>query len=156
MEQEKRTLIHGGTIITMNRNRDVLYNQDILVVGKRIAAIGDLRMYHNQVDEFINAKGKHVIPGLIQTHLHLTQTRQRNLVADKTLEQWLDVTMRLEINHDSESNYWSSMLGISELLLNGTTAIYDMETTYHTDSCFWAMAQTGIRGFAGKARQGND
>ncbi|MFP3126767.1 amidohydrolase family protein [Ectobacillus funiculus] len=47
--------------------------------------------------------------------------------------------------------YWSSMLGISELLLNGTTAIYDMETTYHTDSCFWAMAQTGIRGFEGKA-----
>ncbi|ASN04212.1 amidohydrolase family protein [Virgibacillus necropolis] len=151
MEQEKRTLIHGGTIITMNQNRDVLYNQDILVVGKRIAAIGDLRMYYNQVDEFLNAKGKHVIPGLIQTHLHLTQTLQRNLVADKTLEQWLDVTMRLEIAHDSESNYWSSMLGISELLLNGTTAIYDMETTYHTDSCFWAMAQTGIRGFAGKA-----
>lgn len=151
MKNKKRTLIRGATIVTMNRKRDVLYNQDILVVGTRIKAIGDCANELEKVDEVIDAKGKIVIPGFVQTHLHLTQTLQRNLVADQTLEQWLNTTLRLEAAHDSDSNFWSSMLGISELFLNGTTSIYDMETTFHTDSCFEAMAITGIRGFAGKA-----
>lgn len=151
-KREKRILIRGGTIVTMNPNRDILYKQDILVEGKRIRAIGDLdHIKAKDVDEVINAKGRHVTPGLIQTHLHLTQTLQRNLVSDRTLEQWLNVTLALEAAHDAETNFWSSMLGISELLLNGTTAFYDMETTFFTDSCFEAMDQTGIRGFAGKA-----
>ncbi|WP_219620142.1 amidohydrolase family protein [Bacillus canaveralius] len=135
----------------MNKNRAVLEDQDILIVGRKIQAIGNLGNIVDEVDEVINAHGKTVIPGLIQTHLHLTQTLQRNLVADQTLEQWLNTTLRLEAAHDADSNFWSSMLGIAELLLGGTTAIYDMETTFHTDSCFEAMAQTGIRGFAGKA-----
>lgn len=150
-KDEKRTLIRGATIVTMNQNRDVLYNQDILIVGTRIKAIGDCDNELERADEVINAKGQMVIPGLVQTHLHLTQTLQRNLVADQTLEKWLNTTLSLEAAHDSDSNYWSSMLGISELFLNGTTTIYDMETTFHTDSCFEAMADTGIRGFAGKA-----
>lgn len=148
--RDKSILIRGGTIVTMNKNRDVLYNKDILVVGDRIRAIGDLSDYYLDVDQVINARGKHITPGLVQTHLHLTQTLQRNLVADRTLEQWLNTTLQLEIAHDRDSNFWSSMLGISELFLNGTTTIYDMETTFHTDSCFEAMKQTGFRGFAGK------
>lgn len=153
--KEKRILIRDATIVTMNRNRDVLYNHDILIVGTQIRAISQGMSQWGRIpdgfDEVINASGQIVIPGLIQTHLHLTQTLQRNLVAGQNLEQWLNTTLAVEAAQDSDSNYWSSMLGIAELLLNGTTAFYDMETTYHTDSCFQAMEQTGIRGFAGKA-----
>jgi 5-methylthioadenosine/S-adenosylhomocysteine deaminase len=147
---DKRILIRGGTIITMNPNRDVLEKQDILIVGNRIEAIGRLDGMSAHVDEVIPVEGLMVIPGMIQTHLHLTQALFRNLVADKNLDQWLDVILRLAAAHDRDSNYWSGMLGIAELFLGGTTTIYDMESTYFTESGFEAIAQTGIRAFAGK------
>lgn len=148
--RDRHVLIRGGTIVTMNTYRDVLENQDILVVGDRIAAIGHLRDRDQDVDEVIPADGRIVTPGLIQTHTHLTQTLFRNLVADRALDAWLDVILRLEAAHDRDSNFWSAMLGIAELFLGGTTAIYDFEATHFTDSCFEAIERTGIRAFAGK------
>ncbi|WP_169089810.1 amidohydrolase family protein [Paenibacillus sp. PL91] len=150
IEVDKRLLICGATIVTMNRSRDVLVDQDILVVGSRIEAIGKLDDIADKVDEVIQAEGQFLIPGLIQTHTHLTRTLFRNLVADKNLDQWLDEILRLEAAHDRDSNYWSGMLGIAELFLGGTTAIYDMESVHYTDSAFEAIAQTGIRAFSGK------
>ncbi len=149
-ENSAKTLIRGGTIVTMNPNRDVLYKQDILVVGNRIQAIGDLSKEYDSVDKVIDANGQIIIPGLIQTHLHLSQTLFRNLAADKNLEQWLDVILRLQAALDKDSNYWSSMLGIAELFLGGTTAIYDMNATHYVDSAFEAIEKTGMRGFSGK------
>ncbi|WP_053372646.1 amidohydrolase family protein [Paenibacillus sp. FJAT-27812] len=150
IEVDKRVLISGATIVTMNPKRDVLVDQDILIVGDRIEDIGKLDGMSEEVDEVILAAGQIVIPGLIQTHLHLTRTLFRNLVADKNLNQWLDIIQSLEAAHDRDSNYWASMLGIAELFLGGTTAIYDMEADQYTDSAFEAIAQTGIRAFSGK------
>jgi 5-methylthioadenosine/S-adenosylhomocysteine deaminase len=137
---KKRTLIRGGTIVTMNKTRAVLKNQDILVVGNRIAAIDRLDRLDGKVDEVINAKGKIIIPGLIQTHLHLTQTLQRNLVSDQPLEQWLGTTLKLEAAHDWDSNFWSNMLGIAELFQGGTTAIYNMDSSFFTEAGFGTVS----------------
>ena len=59
-------LIKNGTIVTMNENRDII-SGSILLEGNKIKAIGDVQ---EPADRIIDATGKVVIPGLIQTHVH--------------------------------------------------------------------------------------
>jgi 5-methylthioadenosine/S-adenosylhomocysteine deaminase len=57
----------------------------------------------------------------------------------------------LEAAHDDESTYWSARLGLTEMILGGTTAILDMASVRHTDSIFRAAEEIGIRAHIGKA-----
>ena len=99
----------------------------------------------------IEAKGKLLLPGFVQTHIHLCQTLFRGRADDMALMDWLRKRVwPLEAAHDEESVYYSAMLGIGELLRSGTTTILDMETVSHTDSAFQAMASSGIRAISGK------
>jgi 5-methylthioadenosine/S-adenosylhomocysteine deaminase len=143
-----RRLIRGGTIVTMNPHCDVA-QADLLVDGERIAAIGDLD--DGGADEVIDARGKVLMPGLIQTHIHLCQTLFRSQADDMELLDWLQQrVLPLEAAHDTDSVYDSALLGIGELLRGGTTAIIDMATVHHTESVFQALLESGIRGLSGK------
>ncbi len=143
-----RRVIKGGTIVTVNPTFDIL-TADLLIDDDRIAAIGDLT--GAEADETIDATGRAVIPGLIQTHIHLCQTLFRGQADDLELLDWLGQRiLPLEAAHDEESVYYSAMLGIGELIRGGTTAIVDMETVHHTDSAFHALAESGLRAISGK------
>ncbi|MBB3112311.1 cytosine/adenosine deaminase-related metal-dependent hydrolase [Paenibacillus phyllosphaerae] len=142
-------LIKNAEIITMNQSEEIIYG-DILIQDDRIAAIGpDLNP--EQVDRVIDATNRTIIPGFIQTHIHLCQTLFRGKGDDLELMDWLRKRIwPLEAAHDEESIYYSAMLGIGELIASGTTTIVDMETVHHTDSAFHAIAQSGIRALSGK------
>ncbi|MBC9785111.1 5'-deoxyadenosine deaminase [Heliobacterium chlorum] len=141
-------LIKNGTIVTMNPNRDILTG-DIYIEGNRITAIGD-NLPH-QAGRTIDAKGKVVIPGLIQPHIHLCQTLFRGQADDLELLDWLKLKIwPLESGHDPESIYYSAMLGTGELIKGGTTAIVDMATVNHTNENFQAIYDSGIRAISGK------
>ncbi len=100
----------------------------------------------------IDGSGKVVIPGFIQTHVHLCQSLFRGASDDMELMDWLrSRTWPLEAAHDEESTYYSALLGIAELLRGGTTSIVDMESVNHADSAFHAIEQSGIRAMSGKA-----
>lgn len=141
-------LIKNGTLVTMNSRREVI-KADILVENDCIADIAP--EITGLADEIIDAHNKLVIPGLIQTHTHLCQTLFRGLADDMELLDWLKLRIwPLEASHDEESLYYSAMLGASECLLGGTTAVIDMGTVYHTDSVFNAVKNIGIRYLGGK------
>lgn len=92
-----------------------------------------------------------MIPGFVQTHIHLCQTLFRGKGDDLELMDWLRKRIwPLEAAHDEESLYYSAMLGIGELITSGTTTIVDMETVNHTDFAFQAIAKSGIRALSGK------
>lgn len=142
------TLIRGATLVTVNPSGRV-FRGDILIEGDRIAAMGDLGTVPGA--NIIEAGGRVVMPGLVQSHIHLCQTLFRSQADDLELLDWLGQRiLPLEAAHDEETVYYSAMLGIGELLRGGTTAIIDMETVHHTDSAFHAIAETGIRAISGK------
>jgi cytosine/adenosine deaminase-related metal-dependent hydrolase len=100
----------------------------------------------------IDASGLVIVPGLIQSHVHLCQTLFRGLAEEQRLLPWLrERIWPLEAAHDPASLRASARLGIAELLLGGTTAILDMGTVHHTDALFEAAAETSIRYTGGKA-----
>ena len=63
-------LIKNGTLVTMD-SANTIVRGDLLINGERIAAIdgGD-----QTADTVIDAEGCAVIPGFVQTHIHLCQT----------------------------------------------------------------------------------
>ncbi|MBB6215140.1 5-methylthioadenosine/S-adenosylhomocysteine deaminase [Anaerosolibacter carboniphilus] len=144
----KTLLIQNGTVVTMNKGREIK-EADIFIRGDRIEAIGE----HMEIeaDERIDAHGMVVIPGLIQTHVHLTQTLFRGQADDLELMDWLKKKIwPLEGSHTEESNHVSAKLGIAELIKGGTTAIIDMETVNHTEAALEALLSSGMRAHIGK------
>lgn len=105
----------------------------------------------------IDLKGRLVIPGFVQTHVHLCQTLFRNLADDLELLDWLSQRIwPMEGAHSERSLYASARLGIAELLAGGTTTILDMGTVHHTDAIFEAAKEMGIRAFIGKCLMDRD
>ncbi len=142
-------LIKNAEIVTMNKKEEIFYG-DIHIVDNIIYNIGT-NLEVPTVGKVINAKGKTVIPGFVQTHIHLCQTVFRGQGDDLELMDWLKKRIwPLEASHDEESIYYSALLGLGELIQSGTTTIVDMETVNHTEFAFKALAESGIRALSGK------
>ncbi|OWZ84774.1 5'-deoxyadenosine deaminase [Natranaerobius trueperi] len=142
-------LIKKGTLITMNPNKEV-FTGNILIEGNKISKISQEEIT-DKVDEVIDATDQVVIPGMIQSHIHLTQTLYRGQADDLELLDWLkNKIWPLEGSHTAESNYISAYLGISELIKGGTTSIIDMETVHYTEPAIKAIYETGYRAVTGK------
>ncbi|OIJ20798.1 N-ethylammeline chlorohydrolase [Anaerobacillus alkalidiazotrophicus] len=142
-------LIKNIEIVTMNEKNDIFVG-DIYVEDDLINQIGE-NLPISHADKVINGKGRTIIPGFVQTHIHLCQTLFRGKADDLELLDWLKKKIwPLEAAHDEESIYYSALLGIGELIQSGTTTIVDMETVHHTDFAFQAIAASGIRALSGK------
>ncbi|OGH96794.1 MAG: N-ethylammeline chlorohydrolase [Candidatus Melainabacteria bacterium GWF2_32_7] len=149
-----KLLIKNATIITINPDKDILYCADILIEDNKISKIGT--NISVSADKIIDAKNKIILPGFVQTHIHLCQTLFRGLAENRELLNWLrEKIWPYEAVHDENSTYYSSLLGIGELISGGTTTILDMGGVNHTDKIFEAIAKSGLRAFAGKAMMDN-
>ncbi|HEY0431500.1 MAG TPA: hypothetical protein VGC61_06765, partial [Pyrinomonadaceae bacterium] len=65
-----KILIKGGTLLTMDERNSVVRG-DLLIRDGRIASLGEAGA---TADVVIDATGCAVLPGFVQTHIHLCQT----------------------------------------------------------------------------------
>lgn len=151
------TLFKNALLITMNPGREVFHG-DLLVENDRIAQIvkageqipqkagspgGELRV--------IEASGCALLPGFVQTHIHLCQTLFRNQAENLSLLDWLQQKIwPFEAAHNATSMRISARLGIAELLAGGTTTILDMGSVHHYDEVFAEAETRGLRLVGGK------
>ena len=141
-------LVRGGTILTMNDRLDVV-SGDVSIRNGRIAGVGGVGAEPH--DATIDATGALVLPGLIQTHVHLCQTIFRGLADDLPLMAWLQSRVwPLEAAHNPASLRASARLAAWELLRGGTTAVLTMETVHDTDVVCEEIAGSGLRATIGK------
>ncbi|MGB9180896.1 MAG: 5'-deoxyadenosine deaminase [Pyrinomonadaceae bacterium] len=140
-------LIRGGTLLTMD-GKDSIVKGDLLIRDGRIAGIGDV---DDSADEVIDARGCAVLPGLIQTHIHLCQTLFRGAADDLPLIDWLKKRVwPMEAAHNAQSLRASARLGVAEMMKGGTTCALTMETVNHTEEVFRVAEETGFRATIGK------
>jgi len=141
-------LIRNGTILTMNDTFELIEG-DVSIRDGHIAGVG--RCADASHDRVIDAAGALVLPGLIQTHVHLCQTLFRGLADDLVLMDWLRTRVwPLEAAHTPASLRASARLAACELLSGGTTAVLTMETVHDTDVVCEEIAQSGLRATIGK------
>jgi cytosine/adenosine deaminase-related metal-dependent hydrolase len=138
----------------MNDRFDIVQG-DVSIKGDRIAAIApNIADRHDRV---IDARGGYVLPGLIQTHVHLCQTLFRGYADDLPLMDWLRSRVwPMEAAHTPATLRAAARLATTELLASGTTAVLTMETVHDTDVVFEAVAESGLRATIGKCMMDSD
>ncbi len=147
-------LIRGGTVLTMNDAGAVMAG-DVSVRDGRIAAVGAVPPSPH--DTVIDAAGCLVLPGFVQTHIHLCQTLFRGYADDLALIDWLRQRIwPMEAAHTPASLRASARLAACELLATGTTTVLTMETVHDTDVVFETIAETGLRAVIGKCMMDAD
>lgn len=147
----------GATILSSDGRNTALTHQDVIVENGRIAAIRPTGQPLPQNIRCVDAHGKFLLPGFVQAHVHLVQALFRGMADDLALLDWLRTRIwPLERAHDEDSAYWSARLGLTEMLLGGTTAILDMATVRHTDAVFLAAQEAGLHAFIGNAMMDRD
>ena len=133
----------------MNDRMEVV-NGAVSVRDGRIAAIGsEPPIPHDLV---IDAAGHYLLPGFVQTHIHLCQTLFRGYADDLRLMEWLRTRIwPMEAAHTTASLAASARLACLELLRSGTTSVLTIETVHGTGAVIEATAATGIRAAIGKS-----
>lgn len=148
----KRLLIKDARIITLDQSNRIL-DGSVAIMDGLITAIEPM-MTDREVasfDEVIDARDRVILPGFVQTHIHLCQTLFRGSADDMALIDWLKQRVwPMEAAHTFASLYASARLGIAELIKGGTTCALTMETVNHTEAVFHAIEESGFRATAGK------
>jgi 5-methylthioadenosine/S-adenosylhomocysteine deaminase len=141
-------LIQNGAIVTVDQNDSIIHG-DVLIRDGRIAEIGE--RINTAADETIDARGCAVLPGFVQTHIHLCQTLFRGAADDLSLIDWLRKRVwPMEAAHTAESIRASAQLGIAELIKGGTTCALTMETVHYTEEVLRVVEESGFRATVGK------
>ncbi len=148
-----KKLIIPKRIVCADSENKILERSIVEITG---GIISDIRKHDSGFissfdGEIIHAEGLTLIPGFVQTHIHLCQTLFRGLADDLELLDWLQKKIfPLESSHDKNSLRASARLGIYELLTSGTTTLMDMGTLRHQEVIFEELKNSGIRAIAGK------
>ncbi|MFM8440952.1 MAG: amidohydrolase family protein, partial [Acidobacteriota bacterium] len=145
-------LIIGGTVVTMDGDRRVIENGALAVTADRIVAIGTSQQLKSEFSakRVIDAGGRVVIPGLVNTHTHIPMTLFRGLADDLDLQDWLTKHI-----FPAEAKYVNeemvrvgTRLGLAELVRGGTTTFNDMY--YFEDAIADETRKAGIRAVLGE------
>lgn len=144
-------MIHGGTIVTMS-SKGTIRDGAVLVEDDRIVDIGktsDLTRKYSGYEK-INAKGKVVIPGLINTHQHAAMSLLRGYADDYPLEEWLEKWIwPLERHMTGHDIYVGALVTALESIMGGTTTVNTMYHYIEGENEAKAFADVGLRGVIG-------
>lgn len=137
-------IINNATLISMNSKRNKIEeNIDIKIDENKIVEIGK-NLDKNHVDKVIDATGKIVMPGLINTHAHVPMSIFRETVDGYNLQDWLSKKIwPMEDKLTNEDIYYTSYLSFIEMIQTGTTTINDMY--FMTEDIIKAALNTKIR-----------
>jgi 5-methylthioadenosine/S-adenosylhomocysteine deaminase len=114
-----------GWLVTQDPERRVLKNTSTRIEGEVITEIGS--NLSSQADQIIDCQGKIVLPGLVNTHTHLSMTMFRGYADDMKLQEWLESKIwPLELKLTPEVCYYGALLGCLEMIATGTTIFVDM------------------------------
>jgi cytosine/adenosine deaminase-related metal-dependent hydrolase len=149
MSGPRSLLIRGGVLLPMDGRRQAVAG-DVLVAGDRIAAVG-AGIAAAPDAEVLDARDAFVLPGFVQTHVHVVQSLARGYAEGLPLLRWLaERIWPYEAALEAQEVAAAARLGIAELLAGGTTAALDMGTTHDQDEVFAAAQNLGIRFASGK------
>src|SRR5215469_13382266 len=150
-----KTLLRNATVVTMNPQKEIFGNCDLLLNDDRIERV--LRQSSRaktRADQDLNCTGKVVIPGLVSAHSHLTGIFQRGLWDETSFAEWQTKSNATEelVNLSAEEIYSLHAASCIEFLRNGVTTALNMFTVRpplnaaKLDAARRAFLDTGMRG----------
>jgi len=145
-------LIINGTIVSMDSNRTILEHGAIGIKDGKIVAVGitDTIRGELKAKETIDATGKLIMPGLVNTHTHAAMTIFRGYADDLPLMEWLqNYIWPAEAKYiDADTVRLGTQLAALEMIHSGTTTFNDMY--FFEDEVAKASKEIGIRAVVGE------
>ena len=138
-----KILIKNCNLISMSENRKKYEpNMDILIEDNKIKRIE--KNINEDCEKVINASGKVVMPGLINTHSHISMSIFRETVDGLKTQDWLTQKIwPMEDKLTNEDIYYATMLSCIEMIETGCTCINDMY--FMTEDIIKATLESGVR-----------
>src|SRR5450755_1084828 len=151
-KQPADLIVTGGLIVSMNPARTIYQDGSVAIKNDSILAIGP----HAEIDakyisaHTIDARGRLVLPGLVNGHTHVPMTLFRGLHDDVTLNDWLYkyIFPAEAKNVNEEFVRWGTRLAIAEQIRSGVTTFADMY--YFEDAVAEETKKAGMRGVLGE------
>ena len=139
-----KLLIRQATLVTVNARDEVLQAADLAIADDKIVGVGSAPPGFVP-DRVLSGRDRIVLPGLINTHTHLSMTLMRNYADDLAFWPWLMERVKpLEDHLQPEDVRIGARLGIAELIRGGTTCFHDMY--FLLDEVADEVASAGLRG----------
>ncbi|MBE3561770.1 MAG: amidohydrolase family protein [Ktedonobacteraceae bacterium] len=146
-------LIRGCALLAPHRAGRLLLNQDILIEGNRIRALGPggTLPFDPEGGMILEGRGKVAIPGLINAHTHSPENLLKATSPSLPLELWLVPLFAGTLKWSPRLVYLSALLGAIEMLKTGTTAVLDHfwspggVVSEYMDAAMQAYHDAGIR-----------
>jgi cytosine/adenosine deaminase-related metal-dependent hydrolase len=146
----RRTLIAGGHVLSMDPAIGELPCADVLVEDDVIRSVGP-DAGAADVDDRIDARGRLVLPGFVDTHRHMWQAVLRGCGADQTLGEYFETVLgALGPRLTPDDLYVGNALSALAALDAGVTTVQDISnvgkpTPEHTDALLDALESSGVR-----------
>ncbi|WP_067455726.1 amidohydrolase family protein [Actinomadura macra] len=154
------TLLRNGVVIDTAPEPTVLDRADVLVEDGRIAAVGS-GLPVPPGAEVIDATGRIVLPGFVDTHRHTWQAGIRALLPDGTLGGYLQrILGEIAPGYTPDDVHTGTLAGALESLDSGITTLVDWSHIQfgpaHTDASVAALRASGVRAVFGYCYLGGD
>lgn len=148
-------MVKNGYVITVDNDRRIIQNGAVVIEENKIIDVGKTEdlVKKYKADIIIDAKEKIVMPGLVDTHVHLAQALIRGCADDVSLITWLrDRVWVLQGNYTAIDGKTSAELCILEMLKTGTTSFLEVMIAgrYGFNGIAEVVDKSGIRAGLGK------
>ncbi|MBZ4687717.1 MAG: hypothetical protein PWQ96_1242 [Clostridia bacterium] len=149
-------LVANGTVITLGKSCKVIENGAVAVEGDIIKEVGktaELRQKYSDA-EYIDAEGRLIMPGMINTHMHFYSTFARGLALPEPPANFVEILEKLWWKLDKkltlEDVYYSALIPLIDCIKNGTTTVFDHHASFGAitgslDEINKACTEAGLR-----------
>src|SRR5579862_1507577 len=151
-KQDVDLIVGGGMVVTMDGARRIVQDGSVAIKGDAIVAVGPKAEVEGRYrsTKMIDGRGKLMLPGFINGHVHVPMTLFRGLHDDVTLNDWLyKYIFPAEAKNVTESFVrWGTRLAAAEQIRSGVTTFADMY--YFEDAVAEETKAAGLRGVLGE------
>jgi cytosine/adenosine deaminase-related metal-dependent hydrolase len=137
---------HARFVITVDPERRIIQDGSVMIEGQRITRVGKAaELADLAAERVIDGRDFVVTPGLLNGHLHISYAHAVRGIFPDDVENRLTHVFNLQAAMTEQEEYQTTLLGIVDLLQNGTTCFVDPGTTRFPDACLQAYQDSGCR-----------
>ena len=146
MPDQTLKIDHARYVVTLDPQRRIVQDGAVLVENGRIRQVGKAaELAAAKADRVIDGRHLLVTPGFVNGHMHISYGHAVRGIFPDDQGSPLPIVFKLQMAMTEEEEYHTSLLGIVELLKNGTVCFVDPGSTKFPDACLQAYEDAGIR-----------
>jgi 5-methylthioadenosine/S-adenosylhomocysteine deaminase len=139
MPEQSLKIDHARYILTLDRERRIIQDGAVVVENGRISRVGKAAALRDvRADRVIDGRHLVITPGLVNGHMHISYAHPvRGIFPDEQASPLVHV-FNLQSAMTEDEEYHATLLGLVELLKNGTVCFLDPGSTKFPDACLQA------------------